>query len=63
MMNVQERCEEVILMLQGIKSCIDEEAFDEDNRTVIAGSGQESTKFVIDEAIKLIAEIGLFNVG
>jgi hypothetical protein len=62
MMNVQERCEEVILMLQTIKSCIDEEASDEFNRTVLAGCGQESTKFVIDEAIGFIAEIGLFDL-
>ena len=56
MMIVQERCDEVIAMLQTIKSCIDERAYDENHTTVISGCGQESTKFVLDKTIELIIE-------
>jgi hypothetical protein len=56
MMIVQERCDEVIAMLQTIKDCIDERAYDEFHTTVIAGCGQESTKFVLDKAMELITE-------
>lgn len=55
-MIVQERCDEVIEMLQCIKDCIDERAYDEIHTTVISGCGQESTKFVLDKAIELITK-------
>ena len=56
MMIFQERCDEVIAMLQTVKSCIDERAYDEIHTTVITGCGQDSTKFVLDKAIELIIE-------
>lgn len=56
MMDVRQRCYEAIAMLQTLKECIDERAYDENHTTVIAGCGQDSTKFILDQAIRLIHE-------